>query len=94
VRTGGTILQVGLPSTEQDLDIHSLVMREITLRTTLAHVCGADLAPALDILMRTDLGAALLDSVRPLDELGAQLERLATGRLEGKVLFDPRLGAA
>jgi len=91
VRNGGTILQVGLPSRQQEVDIHSLVMREITVRTTLAHVCGEDLAPALDILGSTNLGNELLDSVRPLEDLGEQLERLATGQLEGKVLFDPSL---
>ncbi|WP_394770998.1 zinc-binding dehydrogenase [Lacisediminihabitans sp.] len=91
VRNGGTILQVGLPSSEQSVDIHSLVMREITVRTTLAHVCGEDLNPALNILLTTDLGAELLDSVLPLERLAEQLERLATGALEGKVLFDPSL---
>jgi (R,R)-butanediol dehydrogenase/meso-butanediol dehydrogenase/diacetyl reductase len=91
VRNGGTILQVGLPSRQQEVDIHSLVMREISVRTTLAHVCGEDLAPALDILATTNLGDELLDSVRPLDDIAEQLERLATGQLEGKVLFDPFL---
>jgi (R,R)-butanediol dehydrogenase/meso-butanediol dehydrogenase/diacetyl reductase len=94
VRDGGTILQVGLPSKPQEIVIHSLVMREITVRTTLAHVCGEDLAPALDILNTTNLGAELLDSVRPLEDIAAQLERLATGQLEGKVLFDPSLRPA
>jgi (R,R)-butanediol dehydrogenase / meso-butanediol dehydrogenase / diacetyl reductase len=94
VRNGGTVLQVGLPSRQQEVDVHSLVMREITVRTTLAHVCGEDLAPSLDILATTDLADELLDSVRPLEELAEQLERLATGRLEGKVLFDPTLAAA
>jgi len=93
VRNGGTILQVGLPAREQQVNVHSLVMREITVRTTLAHVCDEDLAPALDILATTDLADELLDSVRPLDDLADQLERLATGRLEGKVLFDPALTA-
>ncbi len=91
VRTGGTILQVGLPPSEQTVDIHSLVMREITVLTTLAHVCGEDLEPALGILATTDLGAELLEDVLPLDQLAEQLERLATGKLEGKVLFDPSL---
>lgn len=94
VRPGGTILQVGLPSAEQPVDIHSLVMREITVQTTLAHVCREDLAAALDILATTNLGTELLDSVRPLEDLTDQLERLATGRLEGKVIFDPTLEAA
>lgn len=91
VRGGGTILQVGLPSKQQEVDIHSLVMREISVRTTLAHVCGEDLAPALEILGSTTLGEELLDSVRPLGDIADQLERLATGQLEGKVLFDPSL---
>ncbi|GAA1002015.1 zinc-dependent alcohol dehydrogenase [Subtercola frigoramans] len=94
VRNGGTILQVGLPSSEQTVDIHALVMREITVRTTLAHVCGDDLGPALDVLSSTNLGPELLEGVLPLDDLAAQLERLATGRLDGKVLFDPTLRAA
>jgi (R,R)-butanediol dehydrogenase/meso-butanediol dehydrogenase/diacetyl reductase len=91
VRSGGTILQVGLPSKQQEVDIHSLVMREISVRTTLAHVCGEDLGPALEILATTSLGEELLDSVRPLEDLAEQLERLATGQLEGKVLFDPSM---
>lgn len=91
VRNGGTILQVGLPARAQEVDVHSLVMREITVATTLAHVCGQDLAPALEILATTRLADELLDSVRPLDDLGDQLERLSTGRLDGKVLFDPSL---
>jgi len=91
VRDGGTVLQVGLPAKQQEVDVHALVMREITVRTTLAHVCGDDLAPALDILATTSLAEELLDSVHPLGDLAEQLERLATGRLEGKVLFDPTL---
>jgi (R,R)-butanediol dehydrogenase/meso-butanediol dehydrogenase/diacetyl reductase len=89
VRNGGTILQVGLPSRQQEVDIHSLVMREISVQTTLAHVCGEDLGPALEILATTRLGEELLDSVHPLGDIAEQLERLATGKLEGKVLFDP-----
>lgn len=89
VRPGGTVLQVGLPSKPQELDVHSLVMREVSITTTLAHVCDEDLSPALQILSTTPLAAELLDSVRPLEQLPEQLERLATGQLEGKVLFDP-----
>lgn len=91
VRGGGTVLQVGLPAAQQEVDVHALVMREITVRTTLAHVCGDDLAPALQILATTPLASELLDSVHPLGDLAEQLERLATGRLEGKVLFDPTI---
>jgi (R,R)-butanediol dehydrogenase/meso-butanediol dehydrogenase/diacetyl reductase len=91
VRPGGTVLQVGLPSAEQAINVHSLVMREVSIQTTLAHVCGEDLAPALEILATTGLGAELLDSVNPLESLPGLLAELATGKIEGKVLFDPAM---
>jgi (R,R)-butanediol dehydrogenase/meso-butanediol dehydrogenase/diacetyl reductase len=91
VRNGGTILQVGIPARPQEVDLHPLVFREISVQTTLAHVCGTDLAPALEILATTGLGEELLDSVRPLEDLPSQLDRLVAGELEGKVLFDPTL---
>ena len=84
VRPGGTILQVGIPAEPQEIDVHTLVFREVSIRTTLAHVCGEDLAPALDLL-GTDAGDELLDSVHPLGAVAEQLDRLASGRLEGKV---------
>jgi (R,R)-butanediol dehydrogenase / meso-butanediol dehydrogenase / diacetyl reductase len=91
VRPGGTVLQVGIPPAPQQLDVHALVFREVSIRTTLAHVCGADLAPALQLLATTSLAAELLEGVHPLGALAGQLDRLAAGRLEGKVLFDPTL---
>jgi (R,R)-butanediol dehydrogenase/meso-butanediol dehydrogenase/diacetyl reductase len=91
VRQGGTLLQVGLASTPQEVNLHHIVMSEITIETTLAHVCGEDLAPALEILRTTSLAEELLEGVYPLEELSNQLERLATGQIQGKVLFDPQL---
>jgi Threonine dehydrogenase and related Zn-dependent dehydrogenases len=88
-RPGGTILQVGLPAVAQEIDVHSLVMQEISIKTTLAHVCGTDLAPALNILATTPLAQELIEGVYPLDAIAEQLDRLASGRLEGKILFDP-----
>lgn len=90
-RRGGTLLQVGLPSKAQEVNVHHIVMSEITIETTLAHVCGEDLAPALEILRTTSLADELLEGVYPLEELSSQLERLATGQIQGKVLFDPQL---
>lgn len=89
VRQGGTILEVGLPSKPQELDVHKLVLSEVTIATTVAHVCNDDLAPSLDILTRTDLGDELVEAVFGLDDVPAQLARLATGEIRGKVLFDP-----
>jgi (R,R)-butanediol dehydrogenase / meso-butanediol dehydrogenase / diacetyl reductase len=90
-RPGGTVLQVGLPAQPQEIDVWSLVMQEKTIQTTLAHVCGEDLAPALDLLATTSLAAELLDGVHPLEAIGEQLDRLASGQVEGKILFDPTL---
>jgi (R,R)-butanediol dehydrogenase/meso-butanediol dehydrogenase/diacetyl reductase len=90
-RPGGTVLQVGLPAQPQEIDVWSLVMQEKTIQTTLAHVCGEDLAPALDILATTRLAEELVEGVHPLDALAEQLDRLASGQVEGKILFDPTL---
>jgi (R,R)-butanediol dehydrogenase / meso-butanediol dehydrogenase / diacetyl reductase len=88
-RPGGTVLQVGLPAQPQEIDVWSLVMQEKTIQTTLAHVCGEDLAPALDLLATTSLADELLEGVHPLEAIGEQLDRLASGQVEGKILFDP-----
>lgn len=91
VRVGGTVLQVGLPGMPQEVNIHPLVMQEISILSTLAHVCDRDLDQAIEILHSTDVAQELLDSVHPLDDLAEQLDRLAGGEVEGKVLFDPGL---
>jgi (R,R)-butanediol dehydrogenase/meso-butanediol dehydrogenase/diacetyl reductase len=85
------VLQVGLPAQPQEIDVWSLVMQEKTIRTTLAHVCGEDLAPALQLLATTPLAEELLEGVHPLEEIGTQLDRLASGQVEGKILVDPSL---
>jgi (R,R)-butanediol dehydrogenase/meso-butanediol dehydrogenase/diacetyl reductase len=91
VKRGGTLLQVGLPSTKQELDVHKIVMSEINISTTLAHVCGQDLAVALEILGSTTLAAELIEGVHPLSQISEQLELLASGKIQGKILFDPSL---
>ena len=90
VRRGGTLLQVGLPSTPVEIDAHHAVMSEITIQTTLAHVCGEDVEPAFEILATSSLGQGLLEGVFGLDQLENQLNELASGKIQGKVLFDPR----
>ena len=39
----------------------------------------------------TPLAGELLEGVHPLEAIGEQLDRLASGQVEGKVLFDPTL---
>ncbi|HEY3472292.1 MAG TPA: alcohol dehydrogenase catalytic domain-containing protein [Amycolatopsis sp.] len=90
VTDGGRVLAVGLPKQAPEVDLFGLVLREITVESTVAHVCGEDLAPALDILAAGVLGGELLDSVIGLDELTDRgLARLAAGGVDGKVLIDP-----
>lgn len=90
-RRGGTLLQVGLPAQPQEVNVHPIVMAEISVETTLAHVCREDMGPALEILNSTVLARELLEAVYPLEELPHQLDRIAKGEVQGKVLFDPQM---
>lgn len=88
-RDGGRVLAVGIPKGSPALDIHSMVFREVTLDSTLAHVCGDDLPAALEILEQGILGAELAEEPVGLSMLGASLDALAAGNVDGKVLIDP-----
>lgn len=88
-RDGGRVLAVGIPKGAPELDIHSMVFREVTLDSTLAHVCDEDLPAALEILAEGMLGAELAEEPVGLDQLGASLDALAAGKVEGKILIDP-----
>lgn len=89
-RQGGTLLQVGLPARPQEVNIHPIVMNEITVETTLAHVCGEDLGESLKILETSKLAEELLEGVHSLSALPEQLDLLIAGEIQGKVLFDPQ----
>ncbi|MDR7440283.1 MAG: zinc-binding dehydrogenase, partial [Armatimonadota bacterium] len=90
VRRGGTVLQVGLPHRAPQVPIREMVLREINLITTVAHVCDRDLPEALQVLASTDLAARVVDRVIPLGEVvPAGLLALARREAAGKVLVDP-----
>ncbi|GGG16234.1 2,3-butanediol dehydrogenase [Rhodococcoides trifolii] len=89
VTDGGRVLAVGIPKEKPALDMHSIVFREITLETTLAHVCDTDLPAALDILAAGRLGQELAEAPVGLADLPSSLDRLSSGQVEGKVLIDP-----
>ena len=85
VRDGGTILQVGLPAKRagggraraRDAGDHRAHDPRARLRRgPRARRCGS--SPT------TPLAAELLDSVRPLDDLAGQLQRLADGPARGQ----------
>jgi (R,R)-butanediol dehydrogenase/meso-butanediol dehydrogenase/diacetyl reductase len=90
VSRGGIVLLVGLVKAPQSLDTTDLVLREITIYTTVAHVCDADLSRALDLLDRRPLATLLVDRVVPLARLVPDaLGPLSTGSVPGKVLVTP-----
>jgi (R,R)-butanediol dehydrogenase/meso-butanediol dehydrogenase/diacetyl reductase len=87
---GGTVLLVGLTKAPQSLDLADLVLREVDLRTTVAHVCDRDLPAALDLLSSRALSTVLLDRVVPLkDVVESGFDPLSTGQAHGKILIDP-----
>jgi len=90
---GGKVVLVGLNKTPQPLNLAEIVLREIDVRTTVAHVCDQDLSEALDLVGDRKLSELLVDRVIPLSDIvQGGLEPLASGQLLGKVLVDPRLG--
>jgi transcriptional regulator with XRE-family HTH domain len=90
VRRGGRLMLIGLQSAPRELDLHDLVLREVDILTSVAHVCGSDLPAAIDLLADGRLAAAALDRVIPLEALVEEgLEPLAAGAVAGKVLVDP-----
>ena len=90
---GGTVLLVGLNTTPQALNLADLVLREVNVRTTVAHVCDQDLPEALQLLARRQLSTTLLDRIVPLEDVVTSgLEPLVAGTATGKILVDPRRG--
>ena len=89
---GGQVLIVGMQAAPRSLDFHDLTYREITVTSTVAHVCTSDLPKSLDILTQTDLADFVLDRVIPLEDLvGEGIMALADGRAKGKVVVNPTL---
>jgi (R,R)-butanediol dehydrogenase / meso-butanediol dehydrogenase / diacetyl reductase len=90
-RRGGTLALVGLNKQPQPMVLADLVLREVDVRTTVAHVCADDLPAALELLTDRPLSSLLLDRVVPLaDVVALGLEPLVAGTVHGKVLVDPR----
>jgi (R,R)-butanediol dehydrogenase/meso-butanediol dehydrogenase/diacetyl reductase len=90
---GATVLLVGLMKAPQPLVLSDLVLREIDVKTTVAHVCDSDLPRALALLADRPLSPVLVDRVVDLgDVVRDGLEPMVAGDVHGKVLVDPRNG--
>jgi len=91
VRRGGRILQVGLHHEPEPVALRDLVLREVDLITTVAHVCPVDLPEAVRLLADGALAQLVVDRVIGLPQLVPDgLMALAEGRARGKILVDPR----
>jgi (R,R)-butanediol dehydrogenase/meso-butanediol dehydrogenase/diacetyl reductase len=87
---GGQVLLVGLPHGPQPIELAETTLREVDVRTTVAHVCADDVPEALDLLADGSLADLTLDRVIGLDALVSEgLQALVQRRLRGKVLVDP-----
>jgi (R,R)-butanediol dehydrogenase/meso-butanediol dehydrogenase/diacetyl reductase len=87
VRRGGRIVLVGMQKRPTQLDLTDLVLREVDLVATVAHVCGHDLPSALELLAAGSLADEVLDRVIGLEAVVEEgLEPLARGRVAGKVV--------
>jgi threonine dehydrogenase-like Zn-dependent dehydrogenase len=89
-RRGGRILLLGLQTAPRELDLHEMVIREVDIVTSVAHICPQDLPEALEMLTERDLASILVDHVTPLDRLVEDgLMPLLEGRARGKILVQP-----
>jgi (R,R)-butanediol dehydrogenase/meso-butanediol dehydrogenase/diacetyl reductase len=90
---GGTVLLVGLTKAPQPIELADLVLREIDVRTTVAHVCDTDLPAALELLARRPLASVLVDRLVPLEDVVHDgFDVLAAGKARGKILVAPDHG--
>ena len=81
-RRGGRVLLVGLHGAPRELDLTGMIVREVDIFTTVAHVCDTDIPAALQLLADHgrrggDRGGA--DPARSLVEDGLAPARRAAG---------------
>lgn len=92
-RRGGAILLVGLPKGEVSFTAVDLILREIDVMTTVAHVCDRNLPAALALLAKHDLASLLVERVVPLDRVVEDaLTPMVDGTARGKLLVDTQAG--
>ncbi|MFL5928385.1 MAG: zinc-binding dehydrogenase [Gaiellaceae bacterium] len=89
-RRGGRVLLVGLHGAPRELQLTPMIVREVDVFTTVAHVCDTDIPAALDLLTRSDVARITAGPRISLDALVDEgLRPLAEGRATGKILVSP-----
>jgi (R,R)-butanediol dehydrogenase/meso-butanediol dehydrogenase/diacetyl reductase len=91
-RRGGRVLLVGLHDAPREINLTPMILREVDIFTTVAHVCDSDIPAALELLTGTDVAAMTAGRTISLDALVDDgLRPLAERRATGKILVTPGL---
>jgi (R,R)-butanediol dehydrogenase / meso-butanediol dehydrogenase / diacetyl reductase len=89
-RRGGRVLLVGLHGEPRSIELTPMILREVDIFTTVAHVCDADIPAALELLAGSDVAAVTMGPRISLDALVEDgLRPLAERRATGKILVTP-----
>jgi threonine dehydrogenase-like Zn-dependent dehydrogenase len=89
-RRGGRVLLVGLHGAPREIQLTPMILREVDVFTTVAHVCDSDIPAALELLAGSDVAAVTAGPTIPLDALVEEgLRPLAERRAGGKILVTP-----
>jgi len=90
VRRGGRVLLVGMHAEPREIDLTRLILREVDVFTSVAHICDSDIPAALELLAETDVAAITAGPRIPLEVLVEDgLRPLAEQRADGKILVTP-----
>jgi threonine dehydrogenase-like Zn-dependent dehydrogenase len=89
-RRGGRVLLVGLHGAPRAIELTPMILREVDIYTTVAHVCDSDIPAALELLATSDVASVTAGPRIPLDALVEDgLRPLAERRAAGKILVTP-----
>jgi (R,R)-butanediol dehydrogenase/meso-butanediol dehydrogenase/diacetyl reductase len=89
-RRGGRVLLVGLHDAPRVMDLTPMIVREVDIVTTVAHVCDSDIPAALRLLAESTIAAITAGPRITLDALVEEgLRPLAEHRATGKILVTP-----
>jgi len=91
-KMGGTVQLMGLNKAPQELVFADPVLREVTLQTTVAHVCQEDMLPALELLRSGTIATMLTEKIVLLEDVVSAFEYLSSGKATGKILVTPGHG--
>ena len=84
------MLLVGLHAEPREIDLTPMIVREVDIFTSVAHICDSDIPAALDFLADSDVAAVTAGPTIPLDAVVDEgLRPLAEGRAKGKILIAP-----